>query len=123
MLALAIYFISFVSYFQSDFSDIIEWQAETEYEFGDIALGEPVQHTFTFKNLSDEPIVIDNVRTSCGCTGSTWVQAPVMPDSTGTIVLEYDAALPGYFRKYARVFFNHQRKAEKLWVTGFVLAE
>jgi len=123
MLVVAIYFISFLPYFQSDFSAVVEWQEETEYEFGDIALGKPVRHTFTFKNISEEPIVIDNVRTSCGCTGSTWEQAPVLPDSTGTIVLEYDAALQGYFRKYARVFFSSQRKAEKLWVTGFVLAE
>ncbi len=101
----------------------IEWLGETEYEFGDIALGNPVQHTFTFQNKGEAPLTIDIVRTSCGCTGSTWTQTPVLPDSTGTVVLEYDAAVSGEFRKYARVFFSEQRKAEKLWVTGFVLAE
>jgi len=107
----------------ADAGSKVVWLDETEYEFGDIPHDEPVQHTFTFKNISGEPLRIDNVRTSCGCTGTTWSFEPVSADSTSTIVLEYDAKQPGYFRKYAKVFFNGQRRAEKLWVTGFVLEE
>ncbi len=102
---------------------LVAWLDETEYEFGDIPHNEPVQHTFSFKNISGEALTIDNVRTSCGCTGTTWNAAAVPVDSVGTIVLEFDAKQTGYFRKYARVFFTGQRRAERLWVTGYVLEE
>jgi len=116
-------FIFFSTTHPSGADSKVVWLDQNEYEFGDIPRDEPVQHTFTFKNISGEPLRIDNVRTSCGCTGTTWSFEPIPADSTSAIVLEYDARQPGYFRKYAKVFFNGQRRAEKLWVTGFVLEE
>lgn len=115
--------VTFSTFFQVEGPAKVEWLVETEYDFGEIPQHESVRYTFTFKNISDQPITIDNVRTSCGCTGTTWSQTPVPADSVGSVVLEYDAALPGEFRKYARVFFKGQRKAEKLWVSGFVFVE
>ena len=100
--------------------DKVHWLSDTEHEFGDIVLRQPVRHTFSFRNISDQPITIDNVRTSCGCTGTTWSFEPVLPDSTSTIIVEYDAKQPGYFRKYAKIFFSGQRRAETLWITGYV---
>lgn len=101
----------------------IEWLTETEYDFGDIPAQKPVTRTFRFKNKGDQPLVIETVRTSCGCTGSTWDETPILPDSTGMIQLEFDAKQGGYFRKYARVYFENINGAEKLWVTGFVVEE
>lgn len=103
--------------------DPVKWTAETEFDFGDIKAGKPVQHAFTFKNLSPEPIVIETVRTSCGCTGSTWTETPVLPDSTGIVTLEFDAKQSGEFRKYAKVYFANLRSAQKLWVSGFVVEQ
>lgn len=120
---LAVYLFIVANVFQPTTSSKVVWLDETEHEFGDVEMNKPIQHTFTFKNISDAPLTIDNVRTSCGCTGTTWSDVPVLPDSTSTIVLEYDAKQAGYFRKYARVYFNGQRKAEKLWVIGFVLEQ
>lgn len=102
-------------------NNAVQWLDETEFDFGDIAPQKPVEHTFRFKNTSDAPLIIETVRTSCGCTGSTWDETPILPDSIGMINLEYDAKQGGYFRKYARVYFQGVRGAAKLWVTGFVL--
>lgn len=99
----------------------IEWLTEKEFDFGDIAPQKPVQHAFRFKNKGTEPLVIETVRTSCGCTGSTWDETPILPDSIGTINIEFDAKESGYFRKYAKVYFEGISGAEKLWVEGFVL--
>ncbi len=101
----------------------IEWLAEMEYEFGDIPMSKPVTHAFRFKNIGKQPVVIETVRTSCGCTGSTWDETPILPDSIGTIQLEFDAKESGYFRKYAKVYFEGIHGAEKLWVTGFVVED
>lgn len=101
----------------------IQWLNEINFDFGDIAPQVPVQHTFSFKNTSSKPIVIETVRTSCGCTGSTWTETPILPDSTGAVVLEFDAKQSGEFSKYAKVFFEGYRGAQRLTVTGFVVEE
>ncbi len=101
----------------------IEWLTETEYDFGDLPPQKPVQHTFRFKNTGSEPLVIETVRTTCGCTGSTWEETPILPDAIGTITVEYDAKKSGYFRKYAKIYFVGKKGAEKLWVNGFVVGD
>jgi len=91
-----------------------------DHDLGDITLKEPVTVLFQYKNITDKPITIDNVRPTCGCTAPTWTDAPIEPDSIGTIEIEYSASQPGYFRKKIKVFFNAQQKAERLYVEGFV---
>lgn len=99
---------------------VVEWLGDTTYDFGDIAHKESVVHEFEFRNQSSAPLTIDNVRTSCGCTVPDWSEAPILPDSTSTIRVEYDARDTGWFRKYIKVYFNSQRKAEKLYIEGYV---
>lgn len=101
----------------------VQWLTETEFDFGDIKMKEPVSYTFTFKNKSETPLVIETVRTSCGCTGSTWTETPISPDSIGSIVLEFDAKQAGAFNKSAKIYFEGKRSAEKIWVSGFVVEE
>lgn len=99
---------------------VIEWVTPTSHDFGDIRHREPVVFDFEFKNLTDEPITIDNVRTTCGCTASAWSEVPTFPDSIGTIKITYDAVKQGYFYKKVKVFFNSQRKGELLTISGYV---
>lgn len=62
----------------------------TVCDFGDVMLSDgPLHCTFTMKNISDKPVVIYNVVTSCGCTDVTWTKEPVMPGKTGTISSTY----------------------------------
>ena len=102
---------------------VVEWQGAMEHDFGDLERDKPVDHYFKFKNVSGEPITIDNVRTTCGCTAPDWSFEPVMADSLSQLKITYDAHRTGYFRKKIKVFFNSQRKAEILYVEGYVLEE
>ena len=98
----------------------VEWQGEKTYDFGDIRQGEPVVYEFKYTNTGTAPLVIDNVRVACGCTTPDWEETPLPTDSTGIIRVEYDARDEGYFRKYIKVYFNGYRKAEKLYIEGYV---
>lgn len=98
----------------------VNWVGETTVDTGDIAYGEDYVHRFQFVNLTGEPLLIDNVRVGCGCTATDWAEAPVMPGDTGTVVVTYDAMSGGYFRKYAKVYFNGHKGGHKLWLEGFV---
>lgn len=101
--------------------DKITWISPTSFDFGEIRHGEVVVHNFTFKNTSGEPLKIDNVRTSCGCTTPDWSNAPILPDSLGQIIIEYDGRDKGYFQKSIKVYFSVQRRAEWLYIEGTAL--
>lgn len=98
----------------------VEWIGPTEHDFGDIVKGEPVRHAFVFRNEGNDPLVIDNVRTTCGCTTPGWPREAIAQDSTGTIEVEYSARTAGAFHKLVKVYFKGRRKAEKLYISGFV---
>ena len=99
---------------------VVDWMIDTTYDFGLLNRGEPSTVDFPFKNISNDTIVIDNVRVGCGCTAPTWESTLIPPDSTSFLTIEYDAAKLGYFYKKIRVFFSHQRKPEILWIEGEV---
>jgi len=101
----------------------VEWISPLEHDFGDIEQNKPVVYDFKYVNISDDLLTIDNVRTSCGCTASDWIDIPVEASDTSAINIEFDAAKLGYFRKKIRVFFTGQRKAEILYIEGFVIDE
>lgn len=62
-----------------------------EYEFGTVKQGELVNHTFTFKNDSDEPLIISNASASCGCTVPQWPKDPVKPGEEGKIQVQFNS--------------------------------
>jgi len=43
---------------------------ETEFNFGSITTGDTVTKVFKLQNISDTPLRIEKVGTSCGCTGA-----------------------------------------------------
>ena len=100
---------------------LVTWLSPTEHDFGDIPHKQPVHHTFRFRNISEEPLVIDNIRPGCGCTAVNWEDSVIAPDSVGAIQASYNANVKGYFRKSLKVYFHGQRKAEKLWLQGYVI--
>lgn len=98
----------------------VEWLGETTVDLGDLPYGKDHLYTFYYRNLTDAPIIVDNVRSGCGCTATDWQNQPVLPGEEGSINVSYDAMSSGYFRKYVKVFFNGHKGGHKLWLEGFV---
>ncbi len=99
---------------------VIEWSTPQTHEFGDLIQDVPVVHSFTFKNITDAPITIENVRTTCGCTVPGWSYEPILPGAISEIKVEYDAHKLQGFKKRILVFFHEQKKGEKLYIEGYV---
>jgi len=70
-----------------------------DHNFGNQPQGKPVSFEFEFTNTSNEPIVLENVQASCGCTTPIWTKEPVLPGKKGTIKAQYNMAREGSFRK------------------------
>ncbi|MFA6770647.1 MAG: DUF1573 domain-containing protein [Bacteroidales bacterium] len=78
---IALTFCSFVYSQQSN----IEFN-KTVHDFGDIMLNSGQHHcSFSFKNISDQPVVIQTVISSCGCAKANWTKKPIMPGESGKI--------------------------------------
>ena len=65
---------------------------ETEHNFGEIKQGDVVEHTFKFKNTGTQPLVIERVDVTCGCTTPAWTKEPVMPGKTGFVTAKFNSA-------------------------------
>jgi len=99
---------------------IVEWLTERDHDFQHLRQEHPKTFIFRFKNIDNQPIILQTVRTSCGCTAATWTETPIAPGEMGEVVVEYDAYQRGEFKKKIRVFFDRQRKPEILWIHGEV---
>ncbi|MBX3255964.1 MAG: DUF1573 domain-containing protein [Chitinophagaceae bacterium] len=79
---------------------------ETKYDFGKIPQGKPVTHIFEISNTGKEPLAVENVQASCGCTTPEWNRDPIAPGGTKKITVGYNAAAFGPFEKAITVFYN-----------------
>jgi len=97
------------------------WFGETLHEYGEIAQGSDGSCVFAFKNLGDEPIVINRVRSTCGCTVPEWPREPIEPGGTGEIKVVYNTASAGSFYKSIYVYSSAANSPVKLQIKGKVI--
>ena len=76
------------------------------HDFHTIPQNIPAEHTFEFTNTGKEPIVLQRVQPSCGCTTPTYSKDPILPGKTGSIKASYNAAAAGPFSKSITVVSN-----------------
>ena len=96
---------------------------EKIFDFGEvIESGGPVAHNFKFVNTGFVPLIINNVRTSCGCTTPEWTKEPVMPGQMGSIkVLFNPRSRPGPFDKTVTIKSNAEKSSVILRIKGNVI--
>ncbi len=92
-----------------------------EFAFGSIEQGEQVSKTFVFKNTGDNPLVISDVKTSCGCTVPSYSKEPVGPGSEGFLKVTFNSAgKSGSQHKTVTVISNTDPEYTDLILTGTV---
>jgi hypothetical protein len=62
------------------------------HDFGSVTEGEKLTHSFTVKNAGTQPLVIDQVRTSCGCTAAALKTKEIPPGGTGQIEVSFETS-------------------------------
>ena len=95
---------------------------EMVYDFGKIKQNVPVNHDFTFTNISGNPIVIESAIASCGCTTPVKPEGAVPKGKESKINAGFNAASPGPFNKTITVkVAGGQNYPVQLRITGEVL--
>ena len=80
---------------------------------------------FSFTNVGEQPLVVNQAFASCGCTVPEWPKYPILPGESNVIKVTYkNTDRPGSFNKYVTVFSNALvNKEVKLHIKGTVLAQ
>ncbi len=92
----------------------------TVHDFGTIPFEGDGRCYFNFTNDSEQPLVVNTVRTSCGCTRPQWPKEPVQPGESARIGITYNTRIEGKFHKSITVFSNAENSPTKLFVKGTV---
>lgn len=117
--ALLVAFVTTTALAQQNSKAEFKFDKET-HDFGKIPQGKPVTHVFTFTNVGTEPIIINEVKPSCGCSVAEFTKTPVKPGETGTISVTYNAAAKQPFTKNFTVRSNTKTPVKTLYIKGEV---
>ncbi|MFH2142079.1 MAG: DUF1573 domain-containing protein [Bacteroidota bacterium] len=95
------------------------------HNFGDIKEEDgPATCKFEFTNTGSEPLIVSNVKASCGCTTPDWTKTPVAPGKTGFVKATYNPQnRPGKFNKTITILSNAENPTVVLRIEGSVTAK
>ncbi|HBX51668.1 MAG: hypothetical protein A2W98_05765 [Bacteroidetes bacterium GWF2_33_38] len=96
---------------------------ETTHDFGSIKEADGnVTCVFEFNNTGNQPLILSNVKASCGCTTPEWTKEPIAPGAKGSIKATYNPARrPGQFNKSITVTSNSENPTTVLFIKGDVI--
>jgi hypothetical protein len=96
---------------------------EEKHDFGKIPQGTPVTTVFTFTNIGQEPLILTEVKPTCGCTIADYTKTPVKSGDSGKITITYNAAYAAPFSKTIVVTSNAKTPQKYLVIVGEVVAK
>jgi len=95
---------------------------EEKHDFGKIPQGTPVTTVFEFTNIGKEPLILSDVKPTCGCTIADFTKTPVKSGDKGMIKITYNAAAAMPFNKTIVVTSNAKTPTKYLNIVGEVVA-
>jgi hypothetical protein len=97
--------------------------SEEKHDFGKVPQGTPVTTVFTFTNVGNDPLILTEVKPTCGCTIADYTKTPVKKGATGKITITYNAAVAAPFSKTIVVTSNAKTPQKYLTIIGEVVAK
>ena len=94
---------------------------DTVYDFGTAKKGDQIKHIYKFQNIGKSPLLISDIRTTCGCTVPTWNKTPIEPNGKNELTINFNTE--GKYDKqikYITVVANTIPSETILTLTGMV---
>ena len=88
---------------------------------GTVKYGEKLTSAFRLLNTGGEPLLIRDVKPSCGCTNVKWSKKPVRPGELTEISIVFEPNSLGRFMKSIDVWCNTTQQIHKLNLRGEVV--
>ncbi len=90
------------------------------HDFGKIMQGDKAEYDFKFTNTGNEPLIISDVRSSCGCTVPEWPKSPILPGTSSSIKVKYNSNNVGLINKQVTIISNSVNSPTVLRIAGNV---
>ena len=94
---------------------------KTVHDYGTVPYQGDGKCEFKFTNTGKEPLILTNVRSSCGCTVPKWPREPILPGQSDVIKVEYKTNRIGKINKTITVQSNAKTSSLVLRIQGQVL--
>jgi len=91
------------------------------HDYGTIVQGSNGETEFVFVNKGKNPLILNHVSASCGCTTPDWTKRPVLPGEKGSVKVKYDTAILGSFTKSVSVSSNASNSSVTLIIRGNIV--
>lgn len=118
----AILFVGLMSFgaFAQEKVAKIEFKTDT-IDYGTIEKGADGVRVFEFTNTGNAPLIISDVKSTCGCTVPKKPEGPIMPGEKGEISVKYDTNRVNPIRKTITVTSNAATPTVALKIKGEVI--
>lgn len=87
-------------------------------DFGSFPMPEKQERSFLLTNTGNNPLVIQDIVTSCGCTKVEYSKEPVRPGGTLELKVIYETEKAEHFNKTVTVYCNVENSPLRLAVKG-----
>ncbi len=92
------------------------------YDFGTVKQGTVVKYTFQIHNKGTAPLIITDVKTSCGCTASNWPKEAIQPGKSAPMEITFNTTgKSGKQTKSITVYSNGSPPMVIVYLTGEVV--
>ena len=95
--------------------------AETVHDFGEIENGTPVETVFSYTNTGKAPLVITDIKSTCGCTvPQDWSKEPLAPGSSANFTVKFNGKGNGSVTKSITLTANTETGREVVKIKSFI---
>lgn len=92
-----------------------------EHDFGEIEKSTPVETVFNYTNTGDAPLVITDIKSTCGCTvPQDWSREPLAPGESGKFTVKFNGSGANKVTKSINITANTEKGSESVKITAFV---
>lgn len=114
--------VAFIGYNAQAQQAVISFKSDT-VDYGTIEKGSDGLRVFEFTNTGDAPLIITDVKSSCGCTIPKKPDGPIAPGATSSIEVKYDTNRVGPIRRTITVNSNASEPIVGLKIKGEVKSD
>ena len=94
---------------------------KTLHDFGDITNGTPVETIFSYTNSGRSPLVVTDIKSTCGCTvPQGWSKSPLMPGESSQFSVKFNGKGANKVSKTITLTTNTENGREQVRITAFV---
>lgn len=94
---------------------------KTTHDFGEIMNGTPVETVFTYTNSGKSPLVVTDIKSTCGCTvPQGWSREPLAPGASSQFTVKFNGKGANKVSKTITLTTNTEKGREQVRISAFI---